>query len=404
MKPSYIIFAVGLLLKLFSAYFVIIALFALKKPAVYPQAIPKTKFAVVIAARNEAKVIGELVKSLKTQDYPAELFAVYVVPNNCSDNTAEQAEMAGAEIIHCTGPVHYKGDALSQSLKQLMLFDYDAFVVFDADNVVDKKYLLEMNHAFCSGAKVAKGKLLAKNPYDSWVAGCYDIYFGINNFFFSRARAACGLSAKLVGTGFAVHRSVLDKMGGWHTITMAEDAEFSSQCALVGERVFWVPAAVSYDEEPNSFAQSLIQRKRWSSGVMQVAKLRVPLLLQGYNKKNRPFCFDMTLFLLTPFVQILSSFITFLTLLTSGISGISPQIFLWMSLLYIIGSYCGTALFAGFITLAATRRNIGLLKSVITFPLFMASWLPLQIIALFYKTTTWEQIQHSRNIVLEDAA
>ncbi len=204
-----------------------------------------------------------------------------MIPNNCTDQTQAAAEAAGAKIISCSYPVRCKGDVLHQAVDQLLYgaVHYDGFLVFDADNVVDKQFLARINDAFCSGALLAKGRHLAKNPTDSWVAGCYGLYFSTFHLIFNRARANCGLSAKLVGTGFAVHRQVFEQLGGWNTKTLAEDAEFSAQCAKLGHRVFWVPDAVTYDEEPDSFSLSLRQRRRWCSGIMDVARAELPLSL-----------------------------------------------------------------------------------------------------------------------------
>ena len=171
-----------LALKLVSAYFLIVALFALKKPKPIPWANPNTRFACVIAARNEERVIGELVQSLLQQNYPKTLFDIYVMPNNCTDHTALAAIRAGAGILKPRGEVHCKGDALHEAFETLLRKDYDAFCVFDADNVVDADFLSRMNDAFLAGARVTKGAMRVKNPQDSPLCGCYGLYFTCFDF------------------------------------------------------------------------------------------------------------------------------------------------------------------------------------------------------------------------------
>ena len=56
------------------------------------------RYAAVISARNEANVIGGLIASLKAQDYPSELLDIYVIADNCTDNTAQVALEAGAKV------------------------------------------------------------------------------------------------------------------------------------------------------------------------------------------------------------------------------------------------------------------------------------------------------------------
>ena len=274
-----LILILTLLLKAASLWFLAVALFALRKPKRYAVCAPRTRFACLVAARNEEAVIGALVESLKKQDYPDALYDIFVIPNNCTDDTESEALCAGAKIFRCFEPVRCKGDALHEAFETLLRKDYDAFCVFDADNIADEQFLARMNDAFCAGAQVCKGAMRAKNPYDSWLSGCYGLYFTLFDTFFSRARMSCGLSSKLVGTGFAVHRAVLERFGGWNTSTIAEDAEFAAQCAANGVRVCFVPGALTYDEAPNDFAVSLRQRRRWCSGIMDVAvRMDAPLV------------------------------------------------------------------------------------------------------------------------------
>ena len=88
--------ALSLLLRLATVYFAVIALFALKKPKPFARCAPKTRFACLIAARNEEAVIGEIVASLLAQQYPRALFDIWVIPNNCTDGTEQAARKAGA--------------------------------------------------------------------------------------------------------------------------------------------------------------------------------------------------------------------------------------------------------------------------------------------------------------------
>ena len=110
-----VVVILNLILGGIGAYFVITALWGLKREQPYGQFAPRYRFAVLIAARNEERVIGGLVRSLLAQNYPRELFDVYVIPNNCTDHTAREASLAGARLIEPAFPVRYKGDALRQA-------------------------------------------------------------------------------------------------------------------------------------------------------------------------------------------------------------------------------------------------------------------------------------------------
>ena len=386
-----ILLVLSLCLKVFTIYFAAVAVFTLRRRRRRAQAKPQTRFAVLAAARNEEAVIGGFVRSVLDQDYPAELRDVYVIPNNCTDNTEAAAQAAGANIIHCLGEVTGKGDALHQAFAQLMAKGYDAFVVFDADNILAPDYLARMNDAFAAGAMVCKSRTKAANPAAGPVAGCYGLYNACFDLIWNRPRSACGLSAKLIGTGFAVHRSVLEDLGGWNTRTIAEDAEFASQLARAGYQVAWVPEAVNYDEEPTSFRVSLHQRKRWCSGLMQVARRTLPALWQGESPAPLRR-WDMTMFLAAPFSQAVSAILLLLGVLTSFAQGDT------LGLLVMAGSFAlylagGMALGAA-LCLVGGYGLWGMGRTILIFPVFMASWLPLQVISLFKDTKKWKPIAH----------
>ena len=62
---------------------------------------PLRRYAVLISARNEEPVITQLLESIRDQDYPAELCDVWVIPNNCTDDTAGAARARGARVLEC---------------------------------------------------------------------------------------------------------------------------------------------------------------------------------------------------------------------------------------------------------------------------------------------------------------
>lgn len=387
-----VFFVLSLCLKIFTVYFAAIALFALKKRNRYPAAPAQTRFAVVVAARNEEAVIGDLVHSVLTQDYPPQLRDIYVVPNNCTDFTEAVARAAGAEILHCQGHVGSKGDALHQAFAQLSGMGYDAFVVLDADNTLARDYLSRVNDAAAAGAKVWKTRLRAGNPTASGVAGCYGLYNTCFDVIWNRPRAACGLSAKVVGTGFGFTGEVLETLGGWNTSTIAEDAEFAAQCAGAGYRVWWVPDAVSYDEEPTGFLVSLRQRKRWCSGVMQVAKQEITRLWRR-DVKNPMLRWDITMFLAAPYAQAVSGMLLLGSVAAGALEGDGQTLLLaacTMGLYYVGGMALGVIL-----CLLGGYRLEGMTRTILVFPVFMASWLPLQIISLFKDTKQWHAVAHS---------
>ena len=84
-----------LILRVFSLYFLAVSLFGLCSRRRPEPAARLRRFAVLIAARNEESCIAGLIESLRAQHYPEELLDIYVVADNCTDDTAERAREAG---------------------------------------------------------------------------------------------------------------------------------------------------------------------------------------------------------------------------------------------------------------------------------------------------------------------
>ena len=181
----------------------------------------------------------------------------------------------------------------------------------------------------------------------------------------------------------------MDRLGGWNTETMAEDAEFAAQCAMAGVKVWWVPEALTYDEEPVTFRQSLVQRRRWCSGVMSVAGCYLPRLWRRVPSRNCFYCLDFAVFLSMPIVQVLA--------LLPGLWAVAQAVILenWLALaLSLVSFWGGMTLTALALALAGRRKLRPLWKSILLYPLFTASWYPLHILAVFRKTKGWKPIAH----------
>ena len=295
-------FFLSIPLCLYGIYFLVVALFGLRaQDRTVPVQAPQKRFALVVAARNEAAVIGHLVDSLNGQDYPRELYEVIVAPNNCTDDTEAVATRHGARIFRPEGVIHSKGEVLTQAVDKLVLAeDFDAMCVFDADNLVDGQFLRRMNDALLGGAQIAQGFRDSKNPEQSAISGCYSICYWMLNRFYNGARSALRLSALVNGSGFAVTTGLLRRLGGWHTVTMTEDYEFSAQCAMLGERVHFVPDAIIYDEQPLTFGQSWKQRRRWTTGSLQGLQQYGAGLFSSFVLHGSLICLDMFLTFLVP--------------------------------------------------------------------------------------------------------
>ena len=390
----------------YALYYIITGLFAFyNKNGKIRKYKAKTKFAILIAARNEEKVIGNLLDSLNKQNYPKELYDIFVIPNNCTDKTREIAVNKGATIIDCQVPVSSKGDALKFSFKFMLQNypEYEAYCIFDADNIVHPNFLKRMNDAKLAGYKVAQGYRDSKNPSDTWISSCYSLYYLVQNYFFNQARMNMGWSSSINGTGFMISKEVITEYG-FNTITLTEDIEFAAQCALNNTKIAFVKDAITYDEQPLSFSQSWKQRKRWSIGTFQcLFKYSGKLLKEGVKRKI-PQSIDMSLFFLAPIMQVLT-FIMILLFVVYNILGIHISDFI--SILYdnkvysLIIGYLITVFVTLFVVLVEKKKIKNTFKGILTLSIFMLTWIPINIVCLVKREQVWEPIEHKRTIDID---
>lgn len=266
----------GVILSIWYSYqFLYLFLPLVKKPKALPGEKP-TRFAILIAARNEERVLPQLLKSIQAQDYPAALLTTYVIADNCADQTAEVARQWGAKVFCRQDTARIgKGYALRFLLDQIKgtsgLENYDAFLVFDADNVLQPDYIRNINRLPSSGYDVFCGYRNSKNFASSWVSAGHSIWYLHDSAHLNRSRMLLGVSCAVTGTGFGFTRRLLEQWGGWEFLTLTEDLEMNTWCAARGIRAGYCHEAVLYDEQPVKFSQSWRQRTRWIQGGIQVS-------------------------------------------------------------------------------------------------------------------------------------
>ena len=378
-----------LILRVFSLYFLAVSLLGLCRRLRPATAVKQRRFAILIAARNEESCIAGLIESLRAQDYPSELFDIWVLPNNCTDRTAEVARRAGAKVMEMPAAIRSKGAALHAAAGALLRGShrYDAFCVFDADNEADPEFLSEMNRALDRTA-IVKSRILAKNRTQAGISACYEIYFCSANHFLNRARETLGLSARVIGTGFAIRRDLLEELGGFPCRTLTEDAELYAVCLAYGVRIGYCETAVTYDEEPVTWRASLVQRRRWMSGIMQVSRLTLPELVRNFLCQPSLNRLDGILQLTFPFLQGITPFFTLAALTAGSISlqGLPASL---------LTAYIGCIAMAIAALALEKRLDRKLVGGILLYPLFMSSFLLLQTLALFKTQTVWHEIRHS---------
>ena len=391
---------------IFWIYQILVSLCSLVKLKDKPLLVNKDhKFMAIIPAHNEEAVIGNLLESLNNQNYNKELYDVYVIADNCTDNTAEIAKQKGAIVYkRFDSKNKTKGAALNWFLQQKIKENapYDAFFVFDADNIVDKDFIKNMNKKLCQGEEVVQGYRDIKNPTDNWIAGGYALFYWTLHRFYHLARYNIGLSPLLNGTGFMVKFDVV-KPQGWQTQTLTEDIEFSLQRILTGKRLGWSTDAIVYDEQPTSFAQSWNQRSRWSTGHIQCIATYTKPLANAVKEHKTWMNFDGLLYLLGTFPMLIISLAVLLAnVVMYSSNALTTMEFALNMLMYLVPTFLFPGLTAIFVMFLDRRPIKPMAKVILWYPLFTASWLAINIKCLFKRETTWKKIEHVRDIKVTD--
>ena len=392
---------------IFWLYQITISLCSLVKLKEKPLKINKEhKFMAIIPAHNEEFVIENLIESLKNQNYNKELYDIYVIADNCTDATAKVAKNAGAIVYERYDEKNKtKGAALDWFLQQKIKEDapYDAICIFDADNIVDKNFIKAMNKKLCQGEDVVQGYRDIKNPTDNWITSGYALFYWTNHRFYHLARYNLGLSTMLNGTGFMVNFNVIKENNGWKTVTLTEDIEFSLQRILKGKKLGWATDAIVYDEQPTGFNQSWSQRSRWTVGHMQCIKEYTGKMFEEAKNKKSMVTIDGLLYIVgsTPMfiatiVLLLSNFVLY------ALEGMTKLELISNLLMYLIPTFVLPSITAAFVMFLDGKPIKPMIKGFFTYPLFMGSWIIINIKCLFKRETTWEKITHNRSIKIDD--
>lgn len=406
---------VGVFLFIAYLYQVFYTLYALirhaadKRRVAPKQDAPLHRFAALICARNEEHVIGELIASLKAQDYPASLLDIYVLADNCTDDTARAARDAGAVVFERFNKDRvgkgYALDFLFKQLKATACADADAYLVFDADNIVDPGFVRAMNDTFSKGYDVLTSYRNSKNFASSWISASYSIWFLRESRFLNYPRMLLDTNCAISGTGFLVSSRIIEENGGWPYYLLTEDIEFSACCAERGWRIGYCDKAMVYDEQPVTMRQSWRQRMRWAKGFYQVnGKYALKLLQRCFFGKRRFSCYDM-LMTIAPCMLLTVATVAVNLILAIGFL-LQPR-FLAVLLCMTALSYIVTALLAlylmlflyGLLTVVIEWRQIPAkpfkkLQYLPLFPLFMLTYIPVGLAALFIRVE-WKPINHT---------
>lgn len=362
------------------------------------------KFAAIISARNERDVIGQLVQSIKQQNYPKDKLDVFVIADNCTDDTAQVARDAGAIVYErFNKKLIGKGYALDWLFK-IIAKDYaddgyEAYIIFDADNILDVNYVKEMNNVFDNGYDVLTSYRNSKNYDSNWISSAYSLWFLREAKFLNNARMQLGTSCAISGTGFLVSAKVIEKNDGWIHHLLTEDIEFTCDSVTKGIKIGYASKAILYDEQPTKFTQSYTQRLRWAKGFYQVFAKYGSKLFRGALKGSFS-CLDMFMTVMPAMLLTLLSVLLNVVAIPIGIITNAPETSaLIQATIQTFANFYGLFFILSLLTTITEWSRIHSvwykkIAYLFTFPVFMITYVFIAVVALF-KKVEWKPIKHT---------
>lgn len=242
------------------------------------------RMAVIVPAHDEELLIARCVGGLKASAGLVGSTDVVVIADNCSDQTALVAAGAGARVIERMNPEERgKGPALDYAFKLLAAEGYEYFCVVDADTVVESNLVLEMHRALACEADVVQARYLVHNHQATTRSRLMNLAFSAFNAVRPRGRRWWGVSAGLMGNGFALRASVLERVP-YLTTSLVEDLAYHLDLVLAGFSVVFIDSTTVRAEVPITEVAAQTQRARWEGGRLNVLLTYSPRMLHALTR------------------------------------------------------------------------------------------------------------------------
>lgn len=407
------LFVIAGLLASHFVFFALVGVFAKKK---FPHTEQKLKYGIIIPTRNETKVVGNLIDSIRKNNYPQDKLDVFVIAHNCDDDTAEVARAKGVKVYEYNNPnERTKGYALKYLFGKIEedygTASYDGFFILDADNILAVDYFDKMNDAFVATGKhsVVTSFRNSKNFGKNVMSAMYGLYFLYGCRLEARGRSVMGCSTRVSGTGFVFDADTVKN--GWNYLTLTEDWEFTADKLLQNTKIYYCDEAMFYDEQPTSFKVMWTQRIRWAKGHLLVFQTRFLKLLKSFltstkrgGTSHKGSTYDI-LINISP-VGLIGCLFAFFQVVALCFSPLFGYNIIEVLLGYLsgygisLGITIIALIFASmFLCLLEIRRlprinPITLLIAIILWPIFVLLAAPFDVIALFSRNLVWKAIPH----------
>ena len=361
----------------------------------------KKRYCILIPARYESKVINNLLLSITKQTTKINPKDIYIIVESIKDKTVDIAKQYNMNIILRENlSLKRKGYALNDAVTYILKkqIHYDAYFIFDADNILDKDFIKNMEKTINEGYDIGIGYRNTKNS-NTLVSASSALTFSMINTMLNERKNKYHNNLTISGTGYYIKGSIVEDWNSFPFHSLTEDYELTLYAILHNLTTTYNKKAIFYDEQPDNFNISLKQRTRWVKGYFEARKKYINKISKSETKNDPNFASKVNAFLgVTPYIYIIIGLliILFNILITKGITTFLCYLTIFLLLIYTV-----LVLFT-IIMLKKEKNSLNISKSmkikVIFYnPIFMFSYIICLLRTIFIKDIKWDRIDHNKN-------
>ncbi len=367
----------------------------------YPtkQKIENPNFCILIPARNESAVISELLESIKKQTQKIDMKNIYVIIEDLTDPTLKIVKNYGATII-MRKKIHLKrkGYALMEAIEYLNERKkyYDAYFIFDADNILNKDYLKNMTETYKSGYDIGIGYRNIKNGNANAISASSSLIFSIINTIGNQRKSKHTLNSTISGTGFYINGKHIKKWKTYPFHTLTEDYELTLYSITNNMTTYYNTKAIYYDEQPESYKQYKTQRTRWIKGYFEARKIYNKKLRKQlkFSNKNIGSVYNELIGIWDIIIIIIGLILIIINTIINSITKtiISNLLVLILTIYLILITITIYLLIKEQKRFKLTKKIF--IKSIFLHPILLITYIPCAIEAILTKNLEWKPIEH----------
>lgn len=361
----------------------------------------KKRYCILIPARYESKVINNLLLSITKQTTKINPKDIYIIVESIKDKTVDIAKQYNMNIILRENlSLKRKGYALNDAVTYILKkqIHYDAYFIFDADNILDKDFIKNMEKSINEGYDIGIGYRNTKNS-NTLVSASSALTFSMINTMLNERKNKYHNNLTISGTGYYIKGSIIEEWNSFPFHSLTEDYELTLYAILHNLTTTYNKKAIFYDEQPDNFNISLKQRTRWVKGYFEARKKYINKISKSETKNDPNFASKVNAFLgVTPYIYIIIGLLIILvnTLITKGITTFLCYLTIFLLLIYTV-----LVLFT-ILMLKKEKNSLNISKSmkikVIFYnPIFMLSYIICLLRTIFIKDIKWDRIDHNKN-------